>query len=87
MRRRIPEVKSPFDSSTTVSCKCSIYTTYLDRLKVAPSFLIFDYGGMSISTVRGRLVLEVTSPVDSATWFSVRVLLSFTVYLVPFQRY
>jgi hypothetical protein len=30
-------------------------------------FLIVDYGGMSISTARGRLTPEVTSPVDRAT--------------------
>ncbi len=30
-------------------------------------FLIVDYGGMSISTARGRLTPEVTSPVDGVT--------------------
>jgi hypothetical protein len=30
-------------------------------------FLIVNYGGMSISTARGRLIPEVTSPVDRAT--------------------
>jgi hypothetical protein len=30
-------------------------------------FLIVDYGGISISTGRGRLTPEVTSPVDGAT--------------------
>jgi hypothetical protein len=37
----------------------------MHRLKVAPNFLIVDYGGMSISTARGRLIQEVTSPVIS----------------------
>jgi hypothetical protein len=39
----------------------------MHRLKVTPIFLIVDYGGMSISTARGRLTPEVTSPVDRAT--------------------
>jgi hypothetical protein len=39
----------------------------MHRLNVAPIFLIVDYGGMSISTARGRLIPEVTSPVDRAT--------------------
>jgi hypothetical protein len=39
----------------------------MHSLKVTPNFLIVDYGGMSISTARGRLTPEVTSPVDSAT--------------------
>jgi hypothetical protein len=36
-------------------------------LKVTPIFLIVDYDGISISTARGRLTPEVTSPVDRAT--------------------
>jgi hypothetical protein len=39
----------------------------MHRLNVAPTFLIVDYGGMSISTTRGRLIPEVTSSVDRAT--------------------
>jgi hypothetical protein len=39
----------------------------MHSLKVTPIFLIVDYGGMSISTARGRLTPEVTSPVDMAT--------------------
>jgi hypothetical protein len=39
----------------------------MHSLKVTPIFLIVDYGGMSISTARGRLTPEVTSPVDRAT--------------------
>jgi hypothetical protein len=39
----------------------------MHRLNVAPIFLFVDYGGMSISTARGRLISEVTSPVDTAT--------------------
>jgi hypothetical protein len=40
----------------------------MHRLKVTPIIiLIVDYGGMSISTARGRLTPEVTSPVDRAT--------------------
>jgi hypothetical protein len=39
----------------------------MHRLKVTPIFLIVDYGGMSISTARGRLIPEVTSPVNRAT--------------------
>jgi hypothetical protein len=36
-------------------------------LNVAPIFLSVDYGGMSISTGRERLIPEVTSLVDIAT--------------------
>jgi hypothetical protein len=46
------------------------YTYYLSgmhSLKVTPIFLIVDFGGMSISTARGRPRPEVTSPVDRAT--------------------
>jgi hypothetical protein len=39
----------------------------MHRLKVALIFLIVDYGGMSISTARGRLIPEATSPGDRAT--------------------
>jgi hypothetical protein len=39
----------------------------MHSLKVTPIFLIVDYGGISISTARGRLTPEVTSPVDRAT--------------------
>jgi hypothetical protein len=39
----------------------------MHSLKVTPILLIADYGGMSISTVMGRLTPEVTSPVDRAT--------------------
>jgi hypothetical protein len=39
----------------------------MHRLKVMPSFLIVDYGGMSISTGRGHLRPEMRSPVDRAT--------------------
>jgi hypothetical protein len=35
--------------------------------KVAPIFLIVDYGGMSISTTRVRLIREMTSPDNRAT--------------------
>jgi hypothetical protein len=37
------------------------------RLKVKPILLMVDYGGMWISTARGRLTPEVTSPIDRAT--------------------
>jgi hypothetical protein len=37
------------------------------RLKVLPTFLIVDYGGLSILTARGRLRPEMKSPVDRAT--------------------
>jgi hypothetical protein len=43
------------------------YLSGMHSLKVTPIFLIVDYGGMSISTARGRLTPEVTSPVDRAT--------------------
>jgi hypothetical protein len=36
-------------------------------LKLYPGFFIVDYGGMSISTARGRLRPEMWSPVDKAT--------------------
>jgi hypothetical protein len=39
----------------------------MHRLKVLPTFLIVDYGGMSISTTGGRLTPEIKSPVDRAT--------------------
>jgi hypothetical protein len=39
----------------------------MHRLKVIPNFLIVDYGGMWISTARGRLTPEMRSPVDRAT--------------------
>jgi hypothetical protein len=37
------------------------------RLKVLPTSLIVDYGGMSILIARGRLRPEMRSPVDRAT--------------------
>jgi hypothetical protein len=40
------------------------YLSGMHSLKVTAIFLIVDYGGMSISTARGRLTPEVTSPVD-----------------------
>jgi hypothetical protein len=43
------------------------YLSGTHSLKVISVFLIVDYGGISISTVRGRLTPEVTSPVDRAT--------------------
>jgi hypothetical protein len=43
------------------------YLSGMHSLKVTPIFLIVDYGGISISTARGRLKPEVTSPVDRAT--------------------
>jgi hypothetical protein len=43
------------------------YLSGMHSLKVAPIFLIVDYGGISISTARGRLTPEVTSPIDRAT--------------------
>jgi hypothetical protein len=43
------------------------YLSDTHSLKVTPIFLIVDYGGISISTARGRLTPEVTSPVDRAT--------------------
>jgi hypothetical protein len=39
----------------------------MHTLKVTPIFFIVDYGGISISTARGRLIPEVTSSVDRAT--------------------
>jgi hypothetical protein len=39
----------------------------MHRLKVIPSFLVVDYGGMSISTARGRLRTEMRSTADRAT--------------------
>jgi hypothetical protein len=48
-----------------------VFNTYnvckMHRLKVLPTFLIVDYGGMSISTARGHLRPEMRSPVDRAT--------------------
>jgi hypothetical protein len=43
------------------------YLSGMHSLKVTPIFLIVDYGGISISTARGRLTPEVTSQVDRAT--------------------
>jgi hypothetical protein len=43
------------------------YLSGMHSLKVTPIFVIVDYGGISISTARGRLTPEVTSPVDRAT--------------------
>ncbi len=43
------------------------YLSGMHRLKVTPSFLVVDYGGISISAARGRLTPEVTSPVGGAT--------------------
>jgi hypothetical protein len=43
------------------------YLSGTHPLKVTPIFSIVDYGGISISTARGRLTPEVTSPVDRAT--------------------
>jgi hypothetical protein len=43
------------------------YLSGMHSLKVTPIFLIVDYGGISISTARGRLTPKVTSPVDRAT--------------------
>jgi hypothetical protein len=43
------------------------YLSGMHSLKVTSIFLIVDYGGMSISTARGRLTPEVTSPVDRVT--------------------
>jgi hypothetical protein len=67
--RRKSEVTSLFESLTMVSylvfdthCVCK-----MNRLKVIPKFLIDDYGGMSISTLKGRLRLEMRSSVDRAT--------------------
>jgi hypothetical protein len=37
----------------------------MHRFKVLSSFSIVDYGEMFISTARGRLIPEVTSPFDS----------------------
>jgi hypothetical protein len=39
----------------------------MHRLKVLLTFLIVDYGGMSISTTSRRLTPEMKSPVDGAT--------------------
>jgi hypothetical protein len=48
-----------------------VFNTYclsgMHSLKVTPIFLIVDYGGISISTARGRLTPELTPPVDRAT--------------------
>jgi hypothetical protein len=43
------------------------YLSGMHGLKVTPIFIIVDYGGISISTARGRPRPEVTSPVDRAT--------------------
>jgi hypothetical protein len=46
---------------------CVLSTHYLSnthRLKVTRNLLIVNYGGMSISTARGHLRLEIRSPVD-----------------------
>jgi hypothetical protein len=54
------EVTSPFDSSTSFLLVFNThYLSSKHRSKVAPSFLVVYYGGMSISTARGRLILEV----------------------------
>jgi hypothetical protein len=67
--RRKLEVKSQFDKF--YHGFLLVFNTYylygMHRLKVAPIFTIVDYGGMSISTARGRLMPEVPSPVDRAT--------------------
>jgi hypothetical protein len=43
------------------------YLSGTHSLKVTPIFLIVDYGGISISTARGRLTPEVMTLVDRAT--------------------
>jgi hypothetical protein len=67
--RRKPEVTSPFDSSTLVSYLCLTRITCLTQTSFGSciQFLIVDYGGLSISNAKGRLRLEMRSPVDRAT--------------------
>jgi hypothetical protein len=43
------------------------YVCKMQLLKVIPNSFIVDYGGMLISTTRGRLRPEMRSPVDRAT--------------------
>jgi hypothetical protein len=43
------------------------YLSGMHHLKVTPTSLIVDNGRVSISTARGRLISEVTSPVHRAT--------------------
>jgi hypothetical protein len=46
------------------------FLSNMHRFKVILVFVIVDYGEMSVSTARGRLKLEVLSPVDRATTVS-----------------
>jgi hypothetical protein len=65
-----PEVTSLFNSPTMHGFLLVFNPHYLSNmhhLKVTPNFLIVDNDGMSISTARGRLRPEVTSPFDSLT--------------------
>lgn len=63
-----PEVISQFDGSTTVFL--SVYSAHflsdMHHFKVLLVFSVVDYDVISVSTARGRLRLEVTSPVDEA---------------------
>jgi hypothetical protein len=59
----------------------------MHRFEVTLVFLIFDFGGMSISTARMRPKPEVTSPVDRATTVS-HLCSSNIFYLsLSFRRY
>jgi hypothetical protein len=41
----------------------------MEHLEDTPNLLIVDFGGMAISTARGRLMPKVTSPVYGAATF------------------
>jgi hypothetical protein len=60
-------VTSRFVDNGFLSVFNTHYLSNTHRLKVTPNLWIVDYGGMSISTARGRLKPEVRSPVDRAT--------------------
>jgi hypothetical protein len=57
----------------------------MHSLKVTPIFFIVDYGGISISTARGRLTPEVTSPVDRATTVFYSCFIYIYVFLYRFD--
>jgi hypothetical protein len=50
------------------------------------SFLVVGHGGISISSARGRLRPEVTSPVDGAALVSCSCSSDIFCYVVPFRR-
>jgi hypothetical protein len=65
----------------------TLYLSNRRHLKVTSNFCIVDYGGMSISIARGRLRLEMRSPVDTATKVFNSCFVDSNVYLLPFLCY